>query len=81
MSTYNFVGKMHLALFVAITASLASVAKGQDYVEECPEENGFFADAVQCDRYYECKNGQVGLTGVNILPFSRIFIGEKFFTG
>ena len=52
---------MHLALFVAITASLAAVAKGQEYVEECPEENGFFADAVQCDRYYECKNGQVGL--------------------
>jgi len=32
---------------------------GQDYVDECPEANGFFADAVQCDRYYECKNGQI----------------------
>ena len=31
----------------------------QDYVDECPVENGFFADAVQCDRYYECKNGEV----------------------
>ena len=28
----------------------------QDYVDECPVENGFFADAVQCDRYYDCKN-------------------------
>ena len=30
-----------------------------DYVEECPERFGFYADAVQCDRYYECKDGQV----------------------
>ena len=37
------------------------VVAGQDYVDECPEANGFFADAVQCDRYYECKNGQVNL--------------------
>ena len=32
----------------------------QDYVSECPEENGFFADALQCDRYYECDEGVVG---------------------
>ena len=31
-----------------------------DYVSECPEENGFFADALQCDRYYECRDGEVG---------------------
>ena len=31
----------------------------QDYVDECPTEFGFFADAVQCDRYYECKEGEV----------------------
>jgi len=30
-----------------------------DYVSECPEENGFFADALQCDRYYECRDGEV----------------------
>ena len=36
------------------------VVKGQyDYVSECPTENGFFADALQCDRYYECKDGEV----------------------
>ena len=39
---------------------LASSASAQDYVDECPEPNGFYADAVQCDRYYECKNSQVG---------------------
>ena len=45
----------------ALLLSTALVARAQDYVDECPEENGFFADAVQCDRYYECKNGQVTL--------------------
>ena len=43
-----------LLLLVLISGSVA-----QDYTDECPEENGFFADAVQCDRYYECKNGEV----------------------
>ena len=38
---------------------LASCASAQDYVDECPEPNGFYADAVQCDRYYECKDSQV----------------------
>ena len=53
------------ALAVVLVASTAAaVAASQDlgnvdYVEECPVQNGFFADAVQCDRYYECKNGEV----------------------
>jgi len=38
---------------------LASCASAQDYVDECPEPNGFYADAVQCDRYYECKDSQI----------------------
>ena len=45
----------------ALLLSTVLVVRAQDYVDECPEENGFFADAVQCDRYYECKNGQVTL--------------------
>ena len=48
-------------LVLATVVSIAIIVRGQDYVDECPEENGFFADAVQCDRYYECKNGQVSL--------------------
>ena len=32
-----------------------------DYVSECPEDNGFFADALQCDRYYECDDGVVSI--------------------
>jgi len=35
------------------------VSSQYDYVSECPEENGFFADALQCDRYYECNDGEV----------------------
>lgn len=48
-----------LVASLASVATLASVASAQDYVDECPQLNGFFADAVQCDRYYECKNGEV----------------------
>ena len=25
----------------------------------CPEPNGFFADAYQCDKYYQCTDGKV----------------------
>ena len=44
---------------------LASFAAAQDYVDECPEPNGFYADAVQCDRYYECKDSQVRIAIFN----------------
>lgn len=26
---------------------------------ECPEPNGFFADADQCDKYYACSDGRI----------------------
>ena len=35
------------------------IVNAQDYTDECPTEFGFYADAVQCDRYYECKEGEV----------------------
>jgi len=38
---------------------ISLVSSQYDYVSECPEENGFFADALQCDRYYECRDGEV----------------------
>ena len=44
---------------VAATVAAAQDLGNVDYVEECPVQNGFFADAVQCDRYYECKDGEV----------------------
>ena len=56
---------------VLLGVATASVAAAQDpgnvdYVEECPVENGFFADAVQCDRYYECKDGVVRSSLIDI---------------
>ena len=38
----------------------------QDYTDECPVDNGFFADALQCDRYYECKDGVVSFIYLNL---------------
>eukprot|EP00095_Tigriopus_kingsejongensis_P010966 maker-scaffold270_size230592-snap-gene-0.9 protein:Tk10966 transcript:maker-scaffold270_size230592-snap-gene-0.9-mRNA-1 annotation:"hypothetical protein L798_10755" len=38
---------------------LTGLGSAQDYTDECPVDNGFFADAVQCDRYYECKDSQI----------------------
>ena len=46
-------------LIILLLSLTQQMVLSQDYVDECPVENGFFADAVQCDRYYECKNGEV----------------------
>jgi len=46
-------------LVATVLLLAASFVNAQDYVDECPEPNGLYADAVQCDRYYECKNGQI----------------------
>jgi len=46
-------------IFTACLAKLSLSQEYYDYVSECPEENGFFADAIQCDRYYECQLGEV----------------------
>lgn len=27
--------------------------------EDCPEPDGYFADAEQCDKYYACNNGRI----------------------
>ena len=51
-----------LGLLVAVAAQ-----SDYDYVSECPEENGFFADALQCDRYYECQDGEVGTHRVTLI--------------
>ncbi|KAG6438545.1 hypothetical protein O3G_MSEX000056, partial [Manduca sexta] len=31
---------------------------GAEITNSCPED-GFFADAEQCDKYYECRNGEI----------------------
>jgi len=50
---------MFTFLSLVLSVSQFIVVLSQDYVDECPEPNGFYADAVQCDRYYECKGGQI----------------------
>ena len=51
---------------LGLVMTLVGVISGQDdYVSECPTDNGFFADALQCDKYYECKDGEVSLSNIN----------------
>ena len=50
---------MFTSQLIVLLLTTQQMVLSQDYVDECPVENGFFADAVQCDRYYECKNGEV----------------------
>jgi hypothetical protein len=49
------------AVILSIGWTQPYLSFAQDYVDECPDLNGFYADAVQCDRYYECKNGEVNI--------------------
>lgn len=30
-----------------------------EYSDECPEPNGYFPDAEQCDKYYDCQDGKM----------------------
>jgi len=56
----NTVTRMIRPKVLSLVFSVISLASCQyDYVSECPEENGYFADALQCDRYYECRDGEV----------------------
>ncbi|XP_069190659.1 uncharacterized protein [Procambarus clarkii] len=38
----------------AVSSLLVAAASSQGVASECPAPNGFFADSVQCDKYYEC---------------------------
>lgn len=48
------------------TSTIAPRQQSADYDEaagqlesECPEPNGFFADAAQCDKYYACNDNKI----------------------
>lgn len=43
---------MKLAIALALAVSMAYVVSAQTF--NCPEPNGTFEDAEQCDKYYEC---------------------------
>ncbi|XP_058126424.1 protein obstructor-E [Anopheles ziemanni] len=40
-------------------ASGTSEETDPELSENCPEPNGYFADAEQCDKYYQCRDGQI----------------------
>lgn len=37
----------------------AAEEHGEQLESECPEPNGFFADASQCDKYYACVDNKI----------------------
>ncbi|XP_068217114.1 protein obstructor-E-like [Palaemon carinicauda] len=39
---------------VLVTFAIVVSVLGQEFSTQCPSPNGYFADAVQCDKYYEC---------------------------
>ncbi|XP_067009772.1 protein obstructor-E [Anabrus simplex] len=41
------------------TAAPTAIGGDDDVGDECPEPNGYFADALQCDKYYECIDGAI----------------------
>ncbi|XP_030748994.1 protein obstructor-E [Sitophilus oryzae] len=46
----------------AASSRKSSKSKSEDDAltsDECPEPNGFFADAEQCDKYYQCEEGAI----------------------
>ena len=46
--------------FALLCLLQAVLGQDYDYVTECPpDEDGFFADSAQCDKYYQCKDGEV----------------------
>lgn len=30
-----------------------------ELLDQCPEPNGYFPDAEQCDKYYDCRDGKI----------------------
>jgi hypothetical protein len=43
-----------------VTAAPAKIsAPAAAISDDCPEPNGFFPDAYQCDKYYECRDGKI----------------------
>lgn len=37
----------------------SSVEEDPDTTDQCPEPYGYFADAEQCDKYYQCSDGAI----------------------
>ena len=59
-----------LVLYIPCVSGQEDVDESlEPFQEECPEPNGFYADRIQCDRYYECKDSQVRVLLYRVLIF------------
>ncbi|XP_066977213.1 protein obstructor-E-like [Macrobrachium rosenbergii] len=45
-----------MALALMVSTVLLAYVNGQEVLSSCPSPNGYFADAVQCDKYYQCQD-------------------------
>ncbi|KAK7084860.1 chitin binding [Halocaridina rubra] len=50
----HFDASVKMILCLVVASLLLASAGGQEVLSSCPSPNGFFADAVQCDKYYHC---------------------------
>lgn len=55
---------MHIIVGIVSAQNRKSSKSRNDSLEDettdqCPEPNGYFADAEQCDKYYECRDGAI----------------------
>ena len=57
-------------LMTSIFISIKFIVQELDYVDSC-QENGAFADAKQCDKYFICKNGEVSFVTLSGRPQIR----------
>lgn len=41
------------------TRTTTRAPTSEEVSDDCPEPDGYFADAEQCDKYYACNNGRI----------------------
>ena len=54
-----FPGRIFSLNFIFFYLFLYFPVGAQEIVSNCPSPNGYFADAEQCDKYYECVDGVI----------------------
>ena len=52
---------LFVALAIGASAKDELEFSGPSFAFTCPEKNGFFADAEQCDLYYVCEDNVVSI--------------------
>ena len=44
---------------VAVQEEVVEYDEEEGFSDQCPEPNGYFPDAEQCDKYYDCRDGKM----------------------